>query len=715
MNNSLGHLTDNYYVVTEAEALKFQEDIHESLVRQMSEEEKEASNKAVQMASSNGLTPFATPSKDKKLSNAQILISERFDGVNQARHLEATGTSSTAYALAAVKRATSMTRIFINKTTLKCETHQERLFHMELYAYLIDGLPKQLLQKTVVGDICTVYLKIMALGQTNASATRRKLNNLMNNLAKGANSWPNYLQSFYDISDAQEASGVDSSEEDLLCCLINGLTLDARYKDVIREIECSRTPLSLSAAINLITAHAIHCHDDQLLPPATESSYNLEAKAASTPKAPCRKFQQHLPCYHDPCPYEHIPATISPGTSPHGASPNDAGRDRQKSSDQKPRRACRALVELKECKFRDKCRYSHDPKLVDTARQAFAGCFEADDYFAEANCIEEVSQPQPIIMKVKESNPLGKFRDPQGSPKDRLRKPRKQRNLFFRNKTYPLDPPTSQDAGSNLPTFDDPDVRDSQAHEHAGEKSAIRLIETEYGEPIFPLSWEQATTPSIEHVEAVDLATAYYQIPIASMNSSSYDWTKDQGATHCNQSSGEATVGSHRTLTCLVTSRLPLSHPFDWRVLNTETAFAISSKQSTQDRSEPMPAVFDTGGRHEEKRRVRETMGAAVFLMAAICLAYVSAYAVLRVYPKQGNPFDNRPFDLNDLISSATERHQEPAHSSTMEKSIGKSPPDFLSVKPDGPHQDPAGDQFCQIKQTTFDLPLSKDQGATHQ
>ena len=233
MNNSLGYLTDDYFVVTEAEALTFQEDIHESLIENMSEEDKEASNKAIQLAPSNGLTPFATPSKDKKLSNAQILISKRFEGVNQARHLEATGRSSTAHALAAVKRATSMTRIFINKTTLKCETHQERLFHMELYAYLIDGLPSQLLQKIVVGDICTVYLKIMALGQTNAVATRRKLNNQMNNILKGTNSWPNYLQSFYDISEAQEASGVERSEEDLLGCLINGLTLDARYKDVI--------------------------------------------------------------------------------------------------------------------------------------------------------------------------------------------------------------------------------------------------------------------------------------------------------------------------------------------------------------------------------------------------------------------------------------------------------------------------------------------------
>jgi hypothetical protein len=122
MNNSLGYLTDNYFVVTEDEALTFQEDIDESLIDHMSGEEKEASNKAIRMAPSNGLTPFATPSKDKKLSNAQIEISKRFEGVNQARHQEAVGSSSTAYALAAVKRATSMTRIFINKTTLKCET-----------------------------------------------------------------------------------------------------------------------------------------------------------------------------------------------------------------------------------------------------------------------------------------------------------------------------------------------------------------------------------------------------------------------------------------------------------------------------------------------------------------------------------------------------------------------------------------------------------------
>ena len=297
MNNSLGHLTGGYFVVSEEDALQFQEDIHESLVEAMSEQEKEASNKIKRMAPSNGLTPFATPSKDKKLSSAQLRISKRFEDADEARLLEAVGKSSTAYATAAVKRATSMTRIFINKTTLKCETHQERLFHMELYAYLIDGLPKQLLQRVVVGDINTVYLKVMALGQTNAVATRRKLNNLMNNIQKGADSWPNYLQSFYDISDAQEASGVTPCEEDLLGCLINGLTLDARYKDVIKEIECSRTPMSLSAAIDLITAHATHCRDDQLLRPASESTYNLEVKTGAASKALCRNFQNQKPCH----------------------------------------------------------------------------------------------------------------------------------------------------------------------------------------------------------------------------------------------------------------------------------------------------------------------------------------------------------------------------------------------------------------------------------
>jgi hypothetical protein len=102
------------------------------------------------------------------------------------------------------------------------------MFRMELYAFLVDGLPMQLLQRVVVGDICSVYLKIMTLGQTNVVATRRKLNNLMNNIQKGSNSWPNYLQAFYDLNDAQEASGSRPSEEDLLGCLINGLSLSTR-------------------------------------------------------------------------------------------------------------------------------------------------------------------------------------------------------------------------------------------------------------------------------------------------------------------------------------------------------------------------------------------------------------------------------------------------------------------------------------------------------
>ena len=627
MNNSLGYLTDNYFVVTEDEALTFQEDIDESLIDHMSGEEKEASNKAIRMAPSNGLTPFATPSKDKKLSNAQIEISKRFEGVNQARHQEAVGSSSTAYALAAVKRATSMTRIFINKTTLKCETHQERLFHMELYAYLIDGLPKQLLQRIVVGDICTVYLKIMALGQTNAVATRRKLNNLMNNIQKGANTWPTYLQSFYDISDAQEASGVDRSEEDLLGCLINGLTLDARYKDVIREIECSRTPLSLSKAIDLITAHAIHCQDDQLLPSAPVKTYNVEIKAEPSEKALCRKFQSKQPCYHDPCPYSHGQGPNSSGTSPYGTSPINAERSRQKSKDPKPNnRACRALVELKECRYKDKCRFSHDSKLVEAARQAFAGSIEIDDYFAEANCIEE-PQPQPIITEIKESNSIGKFRDIQGSPKDRQRKSRKQRNLFLRNKTYPPDPPASQDAESNLPTFDDLDAPDCPTHEHAGEKSADRLTgntNSAYWLPglTIPASacLNQAALRDSEHVNTVDLATAYYQIPIASMNPSSYDWND----------------------------------------LPTETAFTVTSKQTEQTLLEPMPAVFDTGA------SAHCFPNTEFFLKAAIPNSLVDCHVVIKTARKGEVLVATKKADLILTPNNMSGRPLSTEHSSVV-------------------------------------------------
>ena len=139
LNNCLSYLKGDYFVLEEDEALQMLNDLHDIELGNLSDDAKEASNKA-RMDPSNGQTPFATPSKDKLLSNAQKRIAQRFEGHDEARLKDTVGKASMAYALAAVTRAESMTRIFINKKTLKCETHQERVFHMELYAFLVDGL-----------------------------------------------------------------------------------------------------------------------------------------------------------------------------------------------------------------------------------------------------------------------------------------------------------------------------------------------------------------------------------------------------------------------------------------------------------------------------------------------------------------------------------------------------------------------------------------------
>jgi hypothetical protein len=61
-------------------------------------------------------------------------------------------------------------------------------------------------------------------------------------------------------------------------CLLNGLMLDSLYEEVIQEIECKETKLSMETAIIFITAHAVHHHADQLLPTLTTTVNNVETK-----------------------------------------------------------------------------------------------------------------------------------------------------------------------------------------------------------------------------------------------------------------------------------------------------------------------------------------------------------------------------------------------------------------------------------------------------
>ena len=255
-NNCLDHLCGNYYMLTEEKAQDFNN----------IEDEPNEQEASIKTSPGNGLTPFATPSKSRPLSEGLRERRENFlpQDDDDARLKLTAGTSSAVYAAAAFNRATSSTRIFVNKKTLQCDTHQERNFHMELWLFLTEGLPKTLMRGIITGDINAIYIRIMALGQTNSVATRRQLHNQLNNIQKGDLSWPNYLQHFHELTDHLAAIGAVKEDEDLLGCLINGLNKDLRYAEVIRKIECARNPYNLQKAIDVITANAVHIKDNHL-------------------------------------------------------------------------------------------------------------------------------------------------------------------------------------------------------------------------------------------------------------------------------------------------------------------------------------------------------------------------------------------------------------------------------------------------------------------
>jgi hypothetical protein len=240
----------------------------------------------------------------------------------------------------------------------------------------------------------------MALGQTNAVATRRHLHNQLNNIQKGDLSWPNYLQRFYELTDNLAAIGAVKEEEDLLGCLINGLNKDSRYAEVIRKIECARNPYDLQKAIDVITANAVHIKDNNLFQTTTVTANSAEANGKPSGKerqrtaksiegevATCRNHLNGRPCHSTPCPYAH-PEKSSSGTSQTaGASP------KPQEQPQKSKGPCKFLVQNNRCRYGQKCYSSHDQALVEEARQAnFAGNLETEDYFAEAMCLEEAEE-----------------------------------------------------------------------------------------------------------------------------------------------------------------------------------------------------------------------------------------------------------------------------------------------------------------------------------
>jgi hypothetical protein len=432
-NNCLDHLFGKYYMLTEDEA----NDYHKIEDEQANEEA------SIKTSPGNGLTPFPTPPKIKPLSGDQRESRESFltrndDDENKvkARLKQAAGTSSTVFATAAVKRIESSTRIFINKKTLLCDTHQERNFHMELWLFLTEGLPKTLMRDIIIGDINAIYMRIMALGQTNAVATRRYLHNQLNNIQKDSLSWPNYLHRFYELCDNLAAIGAVNEEEDLLGCLINGLQKDLRYKEIIRKIECARNPYSLQKAIDVITANAVNIKDNDLFQATSVTVNNVEAnrkpsgkdrqriaKSTESEAEACRNHLNGKPCHSTPCPYTHSEKNSSGTSQTTGASP------KPQAQPQKSKPPCKFLVQNNRCKYGQDCHFSHDQTLVEEARQAnFAGNLETEDYFVEAMCIEPAAedymaqQLQTSVVHKTPRNSKEEFRNTQGSPCDYLRK-----------------------------------------------------------------------------------------------------------------------------------------------------------------------------------------------------------------------------------------------------------------------------------------------------
>ena len=414
-NNCLDRLIGNYHMMTEEQA-------HEYNKINDAQANEEASNKT---SPGNGLTPFPSPSKGTPLSEDQRDRLESFltrddddDEKVKARAKQSAGTSSTVFATAAVKRAESSTRIFVNKKTLQCDTHQERNFHMELWLFLTEGLPKTLMRDIIIGDINAIYMRIMALGQTNAVATRRYLHNQLNNIQKDGLSWPNYLYRFHELCDNLAAIGSVKEDEDLLGCLINGLNKDLRYKEVIRKIECSRNPYSLQKAIDVITANAVNIKDNDLFQTPIITVNNAEAsnkpsgkerrriaKSTESEAEACRNHLNGKPCHSTPCPFTHSEKNSSGTSQTSGASPKPQA-PAQKS---KPPAACKFLVEHNRCKYGQNCHFSHDQTLVEEARQAyFAGNLETEDYFVEAMCAEPTANyytPQQLPISVVHKTP----------------------------------------------------------------------------------------------------------------------------------------------------------------------------------------------------------------------------------------------------------------------------------------------------------------------
>ena len=282
-NNCLGRLEGDCIIMKEELAINLYErqaaeDEQDADQRGIPREQKpEASNQKLAekiLLPSTGSTPFATSKKARPVSEKDFkdrdAMEELYEYDHDERIRRTVGTASTAHAYAAIKRAQQATKVFVNRKTGRCDTHQERSFYLELYTFIVDGLPRSITDDIVYGDINAIYLRVMTLGQDGAMITQRNLSNQLGSLAKGNSSWPQFRQRFQNICDAMAGCLISSNspmlpDSYLLVCLLTGLATDSRYEQVIREIETAMPPSTLAESLLLINRHATHAKDDSIL------------------------------------------------------------------------------------------------------------------------------------------------------------------------------------------------------------------------------------------------------------------------------------------------------------------------------------------------------------------------------------------------------------------------------------------------------------------
>ena len=281
----------------------------------------------------------------------------------------ATLSASTAYAIAAIKKAAEKTMIFINRKTHCKESQSERCIRMELFLFFTEGLPRILSRDIPAGDICALFYRVMAVGQNNTMQTRRHLNSELASIKKGRDTWPIYLDRFEQLHDTIEATGVRHDDGYYITCLLEGLSGDQgdRYSEPIRQVEIAEPAMTLEEIIRKVGNFARQIKDDQLREEqkqTTQTAFVAEKGANAKRGEPvqftgdvekaakqnCRNFKANKPCHHSPCPYSHD-----------GKQPKLGG---------KPLAACWNLRDGKTCTHGTGCRFSHDDKIVNEARRA---------------------------------------------------------------------------------------------------------------------------------------------------------------------------------------------------------------------------------------------------------------------------------------------------------------------------------------------------------